>query len=172
MDVIKNLLRIKIFREERAERELAKSREHLRVSNEALKAARVTLRDFQHESLKREKAMYADLCSRLVVLREIDDVRTDVDLMKEKIDRLNEQVEEAVKRQKEAAEEAELARLSHRDAVRMREKFSELLQTVTEEHEFELARFEDLEMEEAAASRFAYKNRYGDGEEIIDDGDE
>ncbi len=172
VDLLNNLLRIKLFREEMAERELAKARERLRQATEALKTAMEALRDFQKESLQREKAMYADLCSRLVVLREIDDVRTDIELMKEKLTRLNEQVEEKEKGREEAANEAEQARLVHRDAVRMREKYSELLKTIEEEHEIELARLEDIEMEEAAAGRFAFRDRSDPSDEFVSEADE
>ncbi len=159
MDVLKDLLRIKIFREEKAERAVAKARLALLEADDALRRARQALKDFEAESIQREKAMYAELCSRLVVLREIEDVRIDVDLMKEKAERLREQVEEAQLARQQAAERVEEARLVHRDAVRMREKFDELLRTVLEEREFELSRQEDLEMEESAASRFAFKDR-------------
>lgn len=159
MEVLKDLLRIKIFREEKAERALAKARLALLEADHALQQARQALKDFQTESIRREKEMYAELCTRLVVLREIEDVRIDVDLMKEKAERLKQQVEEAELARAEAAEQVEQARIEHRDAVRMREKFDELLRTVVEEREAELSRYEDLEMEEAAATRFALSDR-------------
>ncbi len=162
MDVLKDLLRIKIFREEQAERAVAKARLALLEADESLRKARQALKDFEVESIQREKAMYAELCSRLVVLREIEDVRIDVDLMKEKAERLREQVEESQITRQQAAERVEEARIAHRDAVRMREKFDELLRSVLEERELELSRQEDLEMEESAASRFAFKERAED----------
>jgi type III secretion protein O len=166
------LLRIKLFREEQAERELEKARARLRDATEALKTAKKALKDFQRESLQREKEMYTDLCSRLVVLREIDDVRADVDLMKEKTEQLGEEAENAEHRQQEAIEETERARLIHWDAVRNREKFSELLKTVEAERELELARFEELEMEESSEGRFAFRNRSDDNEKITEEADE
>ena len=78
--------------------------------------------------------------------------------MKEKAERLSEQVESAEIARAEAAARVEQARIDHRDAVRMREKFDELLRSVIEERDLELARQEELEMEEAASSRFAYKD--------------
>ncbi len=159
MDVLKDLLRIKVFREEKAERALVKARIALQEADEALKQARKAQREFQAESMQREKALYAELCSRLVVLREIENVRIDVDLMKEKSERLREKVDETQQARVEAAEREEEARIVHSDAVRMREKFEALLKTVLAEREFELSRAEDLEMEEAAASRFAFRGR-------------
>ena len=172
MDVLQNLLRIKLFREEQGERELEKARSRLRDANEALKKAKKALKDFQLESLKREKEMYTDLCSRLVVRREIDEVLADIDVMKEKIEQLGEQVDSAEHRQKEAIDETERARLIHWDAVRNREKFSELLKTVESERELELARSEELEMEESSEGRFAFQNRSDNNEEITEEADE
>lgn len=159
MEVLNDLLRIKVFREVQAERTLAKARQQLAEARHALREAEKNLNTFRHESLQREKALYSDLCSRLVVLREIEDVRTDIELMKEKAERLAGQVEEARRILDEAAEQAEQARLEHRDAVRMREKFDELVRLERAELESEQSRFEELEMEEAAAGRFAFRRK-------------
>jgi type III secretion protein O len=169
MDVLKDLLRIKIFREEKAERAVAKARLVLMEADESLHQARQALKEFKSESIRREKAMYADLCTRLVVLREIEDVRVDVDLMKEKAERLNEQVEAAELARTEAADRVEQTRIDHRDAVRMREKFDELLRTVIEERELDLSRQEELEMEEAASSRFAFKGKAAEVPDVSGD---
>lgn len=159
MDVLHDLLRIKIFREEKAERAVARARLTLIEADDALKKARQALKAFESDSLRREKRMYADLCSRLVVLREIEDVRTDIELMKEKAEQLRQQVDNAETKRVEAADRLEEVRAVHQHAVRMREKFDELLRTVIQEQEFEFARQEDLEMEEAAASRFSLSGR-------------
>lgn len=154
MDVVKDLLRIKIFREEKAQRELAKARSLLQQADQQLKAAKQASRDFQKESLAREKAMYAELCTRLVLLREIESVRIDVDLMKEKAAQLQQQVQDAESLRSEAAESVEQARAVYSEAVRMREKFDELLRIVDAEKIQQFMHDEELEMEEAAASRF------------------
>jgi hypothetical protein len=44
------------------------------------------------------------------------------------------------------------------DAVRMREKFDELRNTVLEENEAAIEKFEELEMEEAASARFNFQS--------------
>ncbi len=174
MDVLNDLLRIKIFREAQAERELAKARQRLAEARRMLREAEAGLSTFQQESLQREKALYSDLCSRLVVLREIEDVRTDVELMKEKAVRLAEQVEDARRKLDEAAGQAEQARLDHRDAVRIREKFDELVQLERAEMESERSHFEELEMEEAAAGRFAFQGKSDEpcSEDAVAEGEE
>ncbi len=159
VEVLNDLLRIKVFREVQAERALAKARQRLAEARQVLREAENNLSNFRNESLQREKALYSDLCSRLVVLREIEDVRTDIELMKEKAERLAGQVEDARRTLDEVAWQAEQARREHRDAVRMREKFDELVQQEQAELESERSRLEELEMEEAAAGRFAFQRK-------------
>ncbi len=158
MDVLTDLLRIKIFREQQAERALLKARLILKDADGALKDARSSLKKFMEESIEREKLMYSDLCSRLVFLKEIENVRLDVDLMKEKSDQLKQKVEDAETARKEAAEREDLARQVHIVAIREREKFDELNSTLLEEHERKVAQFEELEIEESANSRFNFQD--------------
>ncbi len=158
MNVLTDLLRIKIFREQQAERALLKARLILKDADGALKDARSSLKKFMEESIEREKLMYSDLCSRLVFLKEIENVRLDVDLMKEKSDQLKQKVEDAETARKEAAEREDLARQVHIVAIREREKFDELNSTLLEEHERKVAQFEELEIEESANSRFNFQD--------------
>ena len=155
MDVLKNLLRIKIYREEKAELAVARARQHLRDMDTALDDARRALEDHLMACQEKEKAMYQELCSRLVVVKEIDAVNLDVKLMQEASTELENKIEKAKEARVQAAEAVEISRHVHRDAVRMREKFMELTQTVDEERATEVLRFEELELEEAAGSRYA-----------------
>ena len=158
MNVLTDLLRIKIFREQQAERALLKARLILKEADGALKDAKSSLKKFLEESIEREKLMYSDLCSRLVFLKEIENVRLDVDLIKEKSDQLKQKVEDAETARKEAAEREDLARQVHIVAIREREKFDELNSTLLEEHERKVAQFEELEIEESANSRFNFQD--------------
>lgn len=155
MDVLSDLLKIKIFREEQAERALAKARALLRAAEGAVEQEKKALRDFRDESQVREKALFADLCARIVLLKDIQDVQVEIQLMKERIEELVQELEQAREKLEAAAEHERGAREAHKFAVRMREKFSEMLLTVNEERDFELSRLEELEVEEAAGVRHA-----------------
>lgn len=74
MSVFDELLAIKRFREGQAE--IAVSRQRLRhaEADAARLASEQALADFRDESERRERAMYRDLCSRVVRVREIEDV--------------------------------------------------------------------------------------------------
>lgn len=97
MNVLMDLLRIKVFREEKAELALARARQFLAQTDAKLDAARRTLQDFLEESDRKERELYADLCTRLVLRREIDDVTLDIQLMKEQTTRYEVEVEEAIR---------------------------------------------------------------------------
>ena len=155
MDVLKDLLRIKVFREEKAELAVARARQHLLDMDRALDDARRALENHLRTCEMKEKAMYKELCSRLVLVKEIDEVTLDVKLMQEASTALEKKIEKAKEARAQAAEAVEISRQVHRDAVRMREKFMELVRTVDEERVAELLRLEDLEMEEAEGSRYA-----------------
>lgn len=155
MDVLKDLLRIKIFREEKAELAVARARRHLVEMDRALDDARRALEDHLRACEAKEKAMYKELCSRLVLVKDIDEVTLDVKLMQEASTELEKKIERAKEAREQAAEAVEVSRQVHRDAVRMREKFMELTRAVDEERAADLLRLEDLEMEEAAGSRYA-----------------
>ena len=158
MEVINDLLRIKIFREQQAERAVQKARLILAEASEALKKAKVALEEFTEESLQREKSMYDDLCQRLVFLKEIENVLVDIEMMKEKSVELRKEVESAELNRKECTERELEAHKIYIDAVRMREKFDELRNTVLEENEAAIEKFEELEMEEAASARFNFQS--------------
>jgi type III secretion protein O len=155
MNVLTDLLRIKVFREEKAELALARARQFLVQADMTLDAARRTLQDYLRDCERKERDMYADLCTRLVFLKEINNVTLDIQLMKEQTARHEQDVEEAKEARNVAAEQLEQAKQDHRDAVRMREKFTEMLRIVQEERNIDAMRLEDLELEEAASTRHA-----------------
>lgn len=159
MDVLADLLRIKEFREHKAERHLAVARLRVKEAEAGLHSAREALENFLVESERKEKAMYADLCSRIVLLRDINSVQIDVQLSRERADELAGEVETALQTRDAALEAERDAREQHRLAVRMREKFSEMMRMVKEERDFELGRLEEGELEDAAEGRFAFASR-------------
>lgn len=159
MDVLADLLRIKVFREQKAERQLAVARQRLKEAEVALQSARHTLDNFVADSRKKEKALYDELCSRIVLLRDIHSVQIDIQLFRERAEELGQEVDAAVQARDSALDGEREAREQHRLAVRMREKFSEMMRLVEEERDVELGRLEEGELEEAAEGRFAFAAR-------------
>lgn len=153
MNVLGDLLRIKKFREDKAELALARAKVVLYESEKSLEQAKHTLKEHIHEAKKKEEKLFSDLYIRLVRLKDIDSVALDMTLIKEETLKLEEKLSAAEESRQLAKDAEEEAKESHRDAVRMREKFTELVEINNSEINFEVQRLEDLELEEAGSSR-------------------
>ena len=153
MEVIKDLVRIKIFREEKAELAMLKAKAKLITAEDELDNARKVLRKHKEDCVAREKELYDDLCTRLVLLKDINSVSLDIQLMAEETTRLDEIVEKAKEDRDIASEELAAAKAIHRDAVQMRQKFTEIKDVIDAEKIAELLRKEDIEMEEVPTKR-------------------
>ena len=153
MEVIKDLVRIKIFREEKAELAMLKAKTKLLIAEESLDNARKVLRKHKEDCIAREKELYDDLCTRLVLLKDINSVTLDVQLMAEETTRLDDDVEKSKEARDVASEDLAAAKAVHREAVQMRQKFMEVKDVIDAEKLAELMRKEDLEMEEVPTKR-------------------
>lgn len=153
MTIFKELLAIKAFREEKAELAMRKQRMALQAAIQERDGARQRLDDYREFALRQEQAMYADLCRRLVNLRDIEHVQGSVIVL-----RGQERAHEGVLDQAETFRESQETLLDerkadHQQASRMKEKFVQLAQVHAEQLFRELERKEDLDLEEAAETR-------------------
>jgi hypothetical protein len=82
MDVIEGLLRIKRIREDSREAEMRRARQQFEAAAEEVRRAAEAQRRRDLERAGRERAMYADVCKRTVVVRELDELKLEVDAMK------------------------------------------------------------------------------------------
>jgi type III secretion protein O len=83
MDVIDGLLRIKRVREESREAELRRARQHLETAAEALRKAKLSQQERDQERTDRERTLYEEVCARTIVVRELDDLKWKMDVMKD-----------------------------------------------------------------------------------------
>ena len=119
------LLRIKRFREEQAELGwAARAGTWRRPSGPG--EAEEALEQYRGEARRREDGMYDDLCSRVVRVREIDDVLQQVAGLKEGERRRDAAREDALRKEVEAREALDGARLAHQHALRQCDKFVDL----------------------------------------------
>lgn len=151
MSVFDELLAIKRFREDQAELAMVRQRlAHARTQAELARAEQ-DLRDYLDWSRQRERGLYADLCRRIVRVREIESVLEDVaGLRHGKLDRENE-VENARGELQRQARALAQCRQAHQEATRVTGKFVELAERHWAAHLQALERKEDAELEEAAA---------------------
>lgn len=153
MSIFRELLSIKTFRESKAELAVRKQRGVLAEAVGRHEAAREALEKFISYALAQERSLYDDLCSRVVKLREIENVQLAVVDLRGQERRHEEVVAKADADQRAQAERLEADKKVHSDASRMKQKFVELAQVFSDEHLRELERKEDAEMEEVAETR-------------------
>lgn len=153
MTILRDLLAIKTFRENKAEMAVARQRVVLAEATEALEQARAALDDFRDWAQRRERELFDDLCSRTVRLREIQQVHEAVGEMRTQENHHVQQQDTAQEHRDEEKVELDACKQAHAEASRMKEKFVELARSHAQEVLREIERKEDAEMEEVAELR-------------------
>lgn len=151
MSVFDELLAIKRFREGQAEIAVSRQRQRHAEADAARRDSEATLARYRDDAVRRERALYSDLCSRVVRVREIETVLQDVAGLREGERRHEQAVESAERRLEEENQALAASRQQHRQAARLTGKFVELARIHLDEHMKALEQKEDLEMEEAAS---------------------
>jgi type III secretion protein O len=153
MTVIGSLLRIKEYREDKAELEVSRARNALAEATRGLENARRALQDCRVSCERREDDLFAGLCKRVVRLTDLDDVKLEIEKMKGDIGRHEQHVTDADETRRSTLEKLTRAREDHREATRQREKFCELDDLSGAELRVELVRAEEREAEDVALKR-------------------
>ena len=117
MSIFRSLLAIKVFREGQAEIAVRVQREALREAREAREAAEAELQRLLREGLDHERALYRDLCARLVRLREIEAVQMTVAALRQREAAQKDAVTTARQSQDLATERLDAARITHETAT-------------------------------------------------------
>lgn len=149
MEVLPDLFRIKKFREDKAELHLVKVRKLLTIAIEERDQEQKTLDDYEIYKKKQEAELFKNLYSRLVKIKDINEVSEDIKIMQGEVEKLSDvlsQMQEKLTKAKEAVEEAKVL---HQEAIRMREKYSEALKIMAEEELIAMQLSEELGMEES-----------------------
>ncbi len=153
MSIFRDLLAIKTFREGQAESAVRIQRQALADAQAAREAAEALLMRLMREGLETETALYRDLCSRMVRLREIEDVQLSVVGLRQREAAQQEAVDAAQRTQEAQNQKLSDARAAHQEASRQKSKFVDLARNYADTQLREVERKEDLEMEEAASVR-------------------
>jgi len=151
MNVFRELMAIKRFREGQAELAVTRQRQALAEAERQRLEALERLDEYRVWSERREQDMYQDLCSRLVRVRDIEDVMQGVAELRQGEHDCETRVERAADQERQETEALVERREAHRNATRMVEKFVQLASLHAADELRELERKEDLEMEEAAS---------------------
>ena len=151
MNVFRELMAIKRFREDQAELAVTRQRQAVAEAEQQRVQALARLDQYRVWAVQREQAMYQDLCSRLVRVREIEDVLQGVVGLRQGERDCEAQAEQAAEQERRETEALAARRDAHREASRMVEKFVQLASLHAADELRETERKEDLEMEEAAS---------------------
>lgn len=150
MAMVDQLLFIKTFRERQAETVLQRSRLSLAQAHQLEEQAQLELERFIAQATEDELRWYRQLCERVVKLRDIEEVQTDVAILRaEEAERAR--ARDAATQQREQAQSAfTQASQQMKEASTARNKFEELARQHHALVAKEAERKEDLELEELA----------------------
>lgn len=151
MKMLRDLLAIKRFREGQAEAAMRERRHALQQVQQERIDAEALLARLLAEGVLAEQQLYTDLCTRMVRLREIEDVYQAVAALRQREQQQQDALDAAQRALEEAAQRFDQARLQHKEAARQTSKFIDLASTFASVQALESERREDLEMEEAAS---------------------
>ena len=154
MDILKKLLRIKKYREDKAELELIKARHTLHQAEMSLERAKKLAHDHQNNCNQKEKELFDDIFKKIIFLKDLDAVVLKIELMKKEKKKLAESVYEADEKRTTALDSVTSAKEIYREAIRIREKYSSILNEMNKEKIIESQLTEDREMEESSGSRY------------------
>ena len=153
MTMLDELLRLKVYREEKAEMGLARCRLALAEVTRRVDAARETLTGYRRWSVEQELGLYGALYRRLVRIRELEHLREDVMVLRLKERTLQESLEKVETEHTQAEAAVRGSRVVHEQASRTRAKFVQLVGVQSEEIRLESERREEVELEDLYAIR-------------------
>jgi type III secretion protein O len=153
MSVLRELLSIKAFREDKAEMAVRRQRSLLQDAQDAFDRALRELDAFREWAERRERALFDDLCARTVRLHDIQLVQDMVGEMRGQ-EHQHVQVRDQAEDQREQEDQAlQECKQVHADAAHMKEKFVELVRNHAADALREIERKEDAELEEVTETR-------------------
>lgn len=153
MKEFKQLVTVKKMREEQAERTVHTQRRALEQAEHERDGAQQRLEDYQAYAVQQERRIYDELCTRVVKLRDIEDVHGQVQALRFREADYCEELQTA--QQQRDREEQKLVddKATHKVAQRARDKFVEMNDLFTRQARDEADRSEEAEIEEIAGNR-------------------
>lgn len=147
-DVIQQIVDVKERREERAQEDVRRRRLALEDAARRVEQRRKEHEDYRVWRVRREIELWDDIEQRTVKLRDIEDLKTDIGLLRGREQVLAEKVVEADKARNEANTALTQAIGVLDAAAKARQKFEDLADWLEAEHRAYLERVEEIELEE------------------------
>lgn len=147
------ILAIKSFRESRAALAVTRQRQVLQRAVARAESSQRALEDYRTDAERRERALFDDLCSRVVRLSAIQDVHLEVEEMRTQEREHEKALEQAQAERHRQAQALVERRTEHSRSLQVKERFAQLTRLAAEEAAAEADRLEELELEEVAEIR-------------------
>jgi type III secretion protein O len=151
-DTIGRIVEVKEMREDRAGEELRKCRVTLENAARQLEQRRRELQDYTVWRVKREIELYDEIEQKLVRVQDLEDLKTDIGLLRGKEQVHQEKIQTAEKLRQEASQAVGSAQAALDFAIKARQKFEELADWLDAEAKAYRDRVEELELEEQFSS--------------------
>lgn len=148
-----DLLRIKQHREQTAANEVLRQKRRLEESAKSVEQARQDAAEYHDYRLQREISLFDEIKNRTVLLRDLENMKLRVALLREKEADMEARILEAEKQLTQVKQDLEQARQQHMEAVREQEKFKQFMEVQWENKRREEAIREEQELEESVEGR-------------------
>jgi len=164
--VLEDLLRVREFKERSAAAELSARRAAYAEAVRLEEQRESELAAYRIQRLEEEAALFGNVRNQQIKVRDLDDLKIEIQLLREKEQNLQQQLEAARAARQEAGKDLEQARESYFGALREKQKIEAHKETWVEETGKEAARLEDKESEEFKLARFDFAEEVHDDEGI------
>ena len=114
---LEDLLRVRNFREDNAANELTKRRRAVEAAEDLVKQRKRELEEYIQWRIQREEELYREVMQKPVQLKELDDLKQDIQLLREKESLYEERIREAENGVVQAKEALVLVQCDGQDAV-------------------------------------------------------
>ena len=122
---LEDLLRVRNFREDNAANELTRRRRAVEQAEQLVQQRKRELEEYIQWRINREEELYREVMQKPVQLKALDDLKQDIQLLREKEHLYEERIREAEKAVVQAKEALDQAQADYQAAVRDRQKIDE-----------------------------------------------
>ena len=122
---LEDLLRVRNFREDNAANELTRRRREVEQAEQLVQQRKKELEEYIQWRIKREEELYQEVMQKPVQLKDLDDLKQDIQLLREKEHLYEDRIREAEKALADARQALDDAHAQYQAAVRDRQKIDE-----------------------------------------------
>lgn len=145
---LEDLRRIRTFREETAANDVIRCRRLVEQAAKLLEERKKQLAEYIEWRIAREEAMYQEIMQQLIQRKDLDELKVNIQILRDKELTYRERVVQAEKELAEAQATWQAAVATHQAAVKARQKLDEHKEMWAREVERELEFKQEIELED------------------------